>query len=237
MGADNLLEATIVTPDGKVLVVNPCKNTDIFFAIRGGGGGTFGVVTEVVVKTFPSPRTTLHILRAGSLSLNVTNEFWDLMGFVHKEMQRLKEGGMQGYYYMVGPPTYPTLAFIWLFFLYDKPDGTAEKLIEPIEARLKDQASIFAYEQNTTTAENYWDIWGTLFKNEAVANGGATYGSRLLSPRSLSDANETARVFKQIGPTMVGPRNVGYFSSHSMVFSRYAYSNRAHLTTQDSLAI
>jgi hypothetical protein len=45
MGADNLLEATIVTPNGRFLLANPCVNSDLFPAIRGGGGGgTFGVV-------------------------------------------------------------------------------------------------------------------------------------------------------------------------------------------------
>lgn len=60
MGADNLLEAYVVTPNGRSLLTNPCENSDMFFAIRGGGGGTYGVVTEVVVKAFPTPKTTSH---------------------------------------------------------------------------------------------------------------------------------------------------------------------------------
>jgi FAD/FMN-containing dehydrogenase len=38
MGADHLLEATIVMPNGKVLVARPCQSTELFFAMRGGGG-------------------------------------------------------------------------------------------------------------------------------------------------------------------------------------------------------
>jgi hypothetical protein len=202
MGADNLLEATIVTPDGKTLVVNPCQYSDIFFAIRGGGGGTFGVVVEVVVKTYPSPRTTSHVFRLAALSPNITTEYWDLVSFIHAEMARLKEGGMQGYYFIVGPPTYPSLAFYWIFYVYDKPDGTVEKLMQPIEARLKEQANLFVYESNVTTTPSYFE--NSIASNEAVANGGATFGSRLLSPRSLSDPKLTANVFAQIGPTTKG---------------------------------
>lgn len=60
MGADNLLEAEIIAQSGESLLANPCQNADIFFAIRGGGGGMYGVVTDVVVKAFPTSKTTAH---------------------------------------------------------------------------------------------------------------------------------------------------------------------------------
>lgn len=215
MGADNLLEATIVTPKGKVYVTNPCRNSDIFFAIRGGGGGTYGVVTEAVIKAYPTPKTTLHTFAVGSLSPNITAEFWSLMGFIHSEMPRLKEGGMQGYYYMVGPPAYPVLAFLWGFFLYDKPEGTVEVLMAPIQERLKSQAHLFAYQSNITQGDTYLEVYAPVFTNEPVASGGSGYGSWLLSPRSLSDPNVTAKVFQEIGPSMdLSKPNASSFSFH-----------------------
>jgi hypothetical protein len=124
MGADNLLEVTVVMPDGKVVLANPCRKEDLFFAIRGGGGGTFGVVTEVVVRTFPTPKTTAHTFQVRAISSSTSPEFYDFLGFVHADLQRLKEGGMQGYYLVVGPPIVPTVSFSWTFLLYDKPSGT-----------------------------------------------------------------------------------------------------------------
>ncbi|KAF2117142.1 hypothetical protein BDV96DRAFT_571629 [Lophiotrema nucula] len=208
MGADNLLEATIVTPDGKLLVTNPCKNPDVFFAIRGGGGGTFGVVLEIVVKAFPSPQTSLNVFKLASLSPTITTEFWDLMGFIHAEMPKLKEGGMQGYYYMVGPPTTPTLSFFWGFFLYNKSNGTVERLMAPIEDYLKIRPTLFAYQSNITQSPSYFPLYAGTFTNEQVANGGSAFGSRLLSPESLSDPNVTARVFEQIGPSSLKKNGV-----------------------------
>ena len=200
MGADNLLEATIVIPSGEALVANPCQNSDLFFAIRGGGGGTYGVVTEVVVKTYPTPKTTKHVFRLAALSPNVTTEYWNLVGFIHAEMQRLKEGGMQGYYFMVGPPTYPVYAFYWLFGLFDKPNGTVEQLMAPIEERLKAQSNLFQYASDIEYGDTYIDVFGAV-TNEDVASGGSAYGSWLLSPRSLADPDITAKVFAQIGPS------------------------------------
>jgi FAD/FMN-containing dehydrogenase len=50
-----MLEAEVVTADGKLLVANGCQNQDLFWALRGGGGGTFGIVTRVTLKTHPLP--------------------------------------------------------------------------------------------------------------------------------------------------------------------------------------
>jgi FAD/FMN-containing dehydrogenase len=54
MGAANLLEAEIVTADGEVRIVNACSNPDLFWALKGGGGG-FGIVTRVTLRTHPLP--------------------------------------------------------------------------------------------------------------------------------------------------------------------------------------
>ncbi|HEX3810227.1 MAG TPA: FAD-binding protein [Rhizomicrobium sp.] len=53
--ASHLLEAEIVTADGKVRIVNACNDPALFFALKGGGGGSFGVVTRVTLKTHDLP--------------------------------------------------------------------------------------------------------------------------------------------------------------------------------------
>ena len=55
-GASNLLEAEIVTADGVVRMANPRSNPDLFWAIRGGGGGSFGVVTRLTLETHEAPK-------------------------------------------------------------------------------------------------------------------------------------------------------------------------------------
>jgi len=53
--ASGLIEAEIVTADGTVRVVNACSDPDLFWAVKGGGGGTFGVVTRVTLRTHHLP--------------------------------------------------------------------------------------------------------------------------------------------------------------------------------------
>ncbi len=56
-GAAALLEAEIVTADGRVLLVNACNHPDLFWAVKGGGGGSFGVLTKLTLRTRELPAT------------------------------------------------------------------------------------------------------------------------------------------------------------------------------------
>ena len=53
----NLLEAQIVTADGKLRVINHAQEPDLFWALKGGGGGTFGVITRLTLATYALPET------------------------------------------------------------------------------------------------------------------------------------------------------------------------------------
>jgi FAD/FMN-containing dehydrogenase len=53
--AGGLLEAEVVTADGRVRVANACTNPDLFWALKGGGGGSFGVITKLTLRTHPLP--------------------------------------------------------------------------------------------------------------------------------------------------------------------------------------
>jgi FAD/FMN-containing dehydrogenase len=51
LGVDNNLEFTVVLPNGTIATVNEYLTPDLFWAIRGGGGPSFGIVVDVTVKT------------------------------------------------------------------------------------------------------------------------------------------------------------------------------------------
>ncbi|TPX31715.1 hypothetical protein SmJEL517_g05014 [Synchytrium microbalum] len=55
MGADQVMQAKIITADGTIRIINKCSpnDKDLFWAMRGGGGGTWGVTTEIVMKVIP----------------------------------------------------------------------------------------------------------------------------------------------------------------------------------------
>jgi len=55
MAASGLLETEIVTADRAVRIANACTNTELFWAIKGGGGGSLGVVTRLTLRTRELP--------------------------------------------------------------------------------------------------------------------------------------------------------------------------------------
>ncbi|HLZ85544.1 MAG TPA: FAD-binding oxidoreductase [Caulobacteraceae bacterium] len=57
LAAASLLEAEIVTADGEARIVNACAHPDLFWALKGGGGGTFGIVTRLTLRTHDLPET------------------------------------------------------------------------------------------------------------------------------------------------------------------------------------
>lgn len=56
IAAAGLLEAEIVTADGRLLTVNACTHPELFWALKGGGGGTFGVLTRLTLRTRDLPK-------------------------------------------------------------------------------------------------------------------------------------------------------------------------------------
>ncbi|KAK0185939.1 FAD-binding domain-containing protein [Armillaria mellea] len=53
LGVDRVLQFKIVTPDGELRVTNEFQHPDLFWALRGGGGSTFGVVLESSMRVEP----------------------------------------------------------------------------------------------------------------------------------------------------------------------------------------
>lgn len=92
MAVDNLLELEFVTADGRIVVANDqmthitypngsvttSDDTDIFWASKGGGGGTFGIATKFTYKLhYPAPQVVQFvcgypIIRPGGQDIGFT---------------------------------------------------------------------------------------------------------------------------------------------------------------------
>lgn len=59
---DHLLGAQVVLADGRVVECDEHHDGELFWALRGAGGGHFGVVTSLVFRTLPAPATTVFQL-------------------------------------------------------------------------------------------------------------------------------------------------------------------------------
>ncbi|KAJ9260319.1 CAZyme family AA7 [Paecilomyces variotii] len=57
LAADQVLEWEVVTADGDLVTASPSENADLYWALAGGGGGTYGVVLSMTSKAYPELQT------------------------------------------------------------------------------------------------------------------------------------------------------------------------------------
>ncbi|KAI1423494.1 putative FAD-dependent isoamyl alcohol oxidase [Xylaria sp. FL1777] len=77
MAADNVLEWEVVTATGEYLVATPENNTDLYWALSGGGGGTYGVVLSMTTKVYPDGPIASAILTFGFNDTNKEADYWE----------------------------------------------------------------------------------------------------------------------------------------------------------------
>lgn len=91
---DNVIEITIITADGNYIIANLYQNQDLFWALRGGGGGTWGVVISVTYKTHPSTPFAGAFFSINSTNPNSTQ---NVLGEVLRLTPSLVDQGFGGY--------------------------------------------------------------------------------------------------------------------------------------------
>ena len=130
--ASNLLAARVVLANGSLVVANACTNPELFWSLRGGGGGLGGVVTEFTVRTHrPPAHVLLGAHRFTAVDLPAYHELMQqAVAYAKAVMAPPYGGGMDfgrsgsGYYVSFSPKGYevnvsvgdallaPILAFI-----------------------------------------------------------------------------------------------------------------------------
>ena len=69
LAAASLLQAEVVTADGRVRIANACTHPELFWGLKGGGGGSLGIVTRLTLRTHALPASIGAVnmtIKAGS---------------------------------------------------------------------------------------------------------------------------------------------------------------------------
>lgn len=126
MAADHVVAFQLVTADGRLRTISEVENPDLFWALRGGGGGTFGVVVSVIIRAHPK----MSVVTA-KWTLDTTNnsndQFWKGVRMFYDEFLNWTDAGLYSFYIMW--PT-PQLSMNYMF----APNHTLEsynKVVKP----------------------------------------------------------------------------------------------------------
>ncbi|KAF2436679.1 FAD-binding domain-containing protein [Tothia fuscella] len=100
LGVDQFLEFKVVTADGEIKVANDAVNQDLFWALRGGGGSTFGVVVEATVKAYPNERITAADFFITTKGSPYSDGLWSAYTYFTSQMPSMVKAGVSGYFYI-----------------------------------------------------------------------------------------------------------------------------------------
>ncbi|KAL7916572.1 FAD-binding domain-containing protein [Trichoderma velutinum] len=194
MAADNVWEMEIVTPGGDIVIANEDRHQDLFWAMRGGGGSTFGVITSVTLKTHPSPKimSVAYMMVTDPKEPNV----FDLITYLVSQIPSLMAQGISGYNVatndMAPPVQVPGVPDRIAGFLgttvlqdVDSPD-VVDKIFNPINDTLNER---WPNKIQFYTILTQYDSWLGWFKDnfDPYSAGGGLYAvSRLLDGEALT---------------------------------------------------
>lgn len=214
LGADQVLEATVILANLSVITASPCQNPDLFFAIRGGGGGTYGIVVSTVVKTHPTTSVVAQQLSFAPLNSTYMPDFMKAVQLVHNAYPYLLDKGYSGYgSWSIASPTplvynynYTigrdveasfTTGFTHTIAIFRRTSDKARSIFAPVQRQLAsfNGRSLFVnitYSSFSTYSAYYTALSGV----QPPVGSSAALGSRLLDRKALASPklNQTLEV-------------------------------------------
>lgn len=202
LGADQVLSARVVLASGEIVNASPCENADIFFAIRGGGGGTYGVITQITVKTYPTVNVNRIDLVVGSSGNGTVSRFLDAVTAIYASLPGLSKSGFAGYgnWAANAPPGVLggnlTNLYGHSFTLLGTSEDDASKLFEPFRKTLlpyNDSDTGLLVTISQTSYPDYGSYFAAKPGTDIAVGGVSALGSRLMGTAALSANNTLLR--------------------------------------------
>ncbi|KAK1972883.1 FAD binding domain-containing protein [Colletotrichum sublineola] len=196
MSADNVLSFEVVTADGRFLTASQSKNPDLFWALRGGGGSTYGVVTSAVVKVFPKINITTMTF-AFSTGANITNDqFWAaLRAYFDGFIEYAVENANYEYFRIQNLGT--SIAFdMGPWWAPNMTEAQLRELTAPLFAKWAEIG--IAVQPVYTEYDNFYDAWVASFPLEPWGSNAIRQGSRLFPKANWEDKTKLNATFEAI---------------------------------------
>jgi FAD/FMN-containing dehydrogenase len=163
LGIDRVVQYKIITTDGVLRIANSCQNPDLFWALRGGGGGTFGVVMEATHRVEPAISLSVASIKYTQTLANI-GQWLDLL--VNNSLGWANQGWGGHYVASNLVSVTPLLKF-----------SDAEASMAP--------AAAFAKANNGTVVIESLPSWYAFYTKYVKANEAAVGGPRVLASRLI----------------------------------------------------
>ncbi|KAJ5379865.1 uncharacterized protein N7496_002293 [Penicillium cataractarum] len=214
LGADQTLEFEVVTAAGKVVTASRSQNSDLFWALSGGGAGNYGVVVSMTVRAHQD--ATIGGAALEFTIANITTDtFYEAVAQFHQLLPAMVDQGVTVIYEMTN-----TVFIINPVTAYNKTSAQVEAILTPFTDALTKLGItyVLGLTQYTSYYDHYNKYMGPLpWGNLAVAT--YQYGGRLI-PRdtlennyegmasALRNLTESGVIAVGVGMNVTNPSNV-----------------------------
>ena len=199
LAADNVLSWEVVTACGELVTASPNENSDLYWALNGGGGSTYGVVVSMTIKAHKEA-----VFGGASMSFYTTDNakdvFYDAIQAFQEELPAMVDAGAMVVHYF-------TSSFFSIAPLtaYNKTEADVKAMLSPFVARLDSMGINYtvAYSEFDTYYEHYDKYFGPLPLGN-IQVGIAQYGTRLIPRSVVGNITETWKAIVEKGVTWIG---------------------------------
>lgn len=210
MGADQVVALEVVTAAGTFVTATPEVNSDLYWAMLGGGGGTFGIVTSSVLKVHPKVAVTTSVFNF-TTSATVSNEtFWKGVKAFWDEMPAYNKAKTYSYFFL--SLTNGVYAFeMFPFFATSKTVAEYEALVKPFFDTLK--SLNIPYQISTQHFDTFYPAYKATFGTINYRVGGYTSipGNRLLPAENWETPALSATTFASIKHAVDNSLRIGIY--------------------------
>ncbi|KAL8717157.1 MAG: hypothetical protein Q9225_005576 [Loekoesia sp. 1 TL-2023] len=184
LAADNALEWEVVTADGRHLTVSETENSDLYWALSGGGGGTYAVVLSLTTKVYEDGPIGGAALSFNASSLSA-DTYWELISTWQASLPTLIDAGAV-LVYQVRNTSFNLISGT---FLGSTKEGV-NKLLEPFSTKLDSRNVQFSY--RATYFPTYLEHFSTYFGPlpDGIYPIAQLLGGRLI-PRKVIEQNNS----------------------------------------------
>ncbi|ORY58548.1 FAD/FMN-containing dehydrogenase [Pseudomassariella vexata] len=186
MAADQTLEFEVVTAAGDVVTASRTENSDLYWALSGGGGGTYGVVTSMTVRTHPDATVGGASLQLAAVYTTQDN-FFEAVAQFHALLPAMIDQGAMVVYYVSS-----AVLVVNPITIYNSTgDHIKDTVLAPFLAVLGNLSIPYSASYTSLPYRDHYDTYMGPLPYGHVAVEEYQFGSRLI-PRDVLENNNDA---------------------------------------------
>ncbi|RYP09071.1 hypothetical protein DL764_001492 [Monosporascus ibericus] len=201
LGSDQVLEAKVVLANGTLVTTSPTEYPDLFFALRGGGPSSYGVIVQATVKAWPTTPVVAQSVLMSTETPQGRIDFMSALQDIYAGATNVSKAHWGGYGDWIASEAITYYSHTWTNFDLDLAD--AQTAFAPLAAKLEARNSselyiTISYTQHATYAEFYH----TYHQDEGATGGLMQIASRFFDAKALARGEALAEM---LNTTAVAP--------------------------------